>query len=537
MTEVSPKNQTRRVEIYDTTLRDGTQGEGFNLSLTDKLQITQRLDLLGVDVIEGGFPVSNPKDEAYFKDIRDLKLSHAKISAFGMTRRRGMVAKDDPNMQALLGAQTPVVTIVGKTSPFQVQHVLNVTKEENLLMIGDSVKLMCEAGRRVVYDAEHFFDSFRSDADYALATLRAAQEAGADVLCLCDTNGGTLPEQVALAVKTVEQKLGAKLGIHTHNDGGLALANAMAGVTAGCVQAQGTINGVGERCGNMDLIQLIANLQLKLGLDCLLPGRLEKLTQTSRYVYQLANMNPVNGQPFVGDSAFAHKGGMHVHAVQKEPSTYEHVKPESVGNRRKILVSELSGVSNIVAKAGEKYAVADKTQLKKILQRVQDLEHQGYEFESAEASFDLLIQRELGMARPMFRLDHYRVSTMRSGTNDSLAEATVKLSIEKDGVVHNEHAVAEGTGPVDALNKSLSKALERYHPEAANLHLVDYRVRVINSRAETAAAVRVIVDFRTDNADGSKTFFATIGVDQNIIDASWQAIADAYDYHLSAVRK
>src|SRR3954447_7598096 len=347
-------SERRRIEIYDTTLRDGTQGEGFNLSLQDKLLIAQKLDELGVDYIEGGYPLSNPKDEQFFRDVRELKLKHAKISAFGMTRRRGVKPEDDIGMRALLAAETPCVTIVGKTSDYQVRTVMNVTLEENLKMIGDTVRLMRSAGRQVVYDAEHFFDTFRSNREYALQTLMAAQEAGASVLCLCDTNGGSMPEFVAEATAAVKEATSVKVGIHTHNDCGLAVANAQASIHAGADHAQGTMNGVGERCGNMDLIPLIANLQLKYELDCLRPGTLKHLTEASRYVYEIANYNLVSGQPYVGASAFAHKGGMHVHAVQKDVSTYEHVSPDTVGNTRKILVSELSGVSNI-AKAGKKF--------------------------------------------------------------------------------------------------------------------------------------------------------------------------------------
>ena len=340
-------NTPRRIEIYDTTLRDGTQGEGFNLSLNDKLLITQRLDDLGVDYVEGGFPLSNPKDEQYFRDVRELKLKNAKVSAFGMTRRRGIKAEDDPGMKALLAAETPVVTIVGKSSEYQVKTVLAVSLEENLAMIGDTVRLMRQAGRQVVYDAEHFFDAYKATPDYAIRTLHAAQEAGASVLALCDTNGGSMPELIAEAVTAVKKQTGVMVGIHTHNDAGLAVANALAAIRAGAGHAQGTINGVGERCGNMDLITLIANLQLKYQLDCLKPNTLQRLTEVSRYVYETANYNLVSGQPYVGTSAFAHKGGMHVHAIQKDVSTYEHVSPESVGNSRKILISELSGVSNI----------------------------------------------------------------------------------------------------------------------------------------------------------------------------------------------
>ena len=517
---------TRRIAIYDTTLRDGTQGEGFNLSLEDKLQIAVRLDELGVDYIEGGFPISNPKDEAFFREIRGYQLKHAKICAFGMTRRRATKATDDPGQRALLAAETPVVTIVGKTSPFQVQNVMSVTLDENIAMIGDSVRLMHEAGREVVYDAEHFFDTFRSDRGYALRTLMAAQEGGASVLCLCDTNGGTMPEEIAEAIAEVKKRTSVVIGIHPHNDGGVAIANGLAGIRAGADHAQGTMNGVGERCGNMDLIPLIANLRLKYGLDCLQADTLPKLTETSRYVYELANVNLNPGQPYVGSSAFAHKGGMHVHAVQKDASTYEHINPEAVGNSRKILVSELSGASNIAAKLGKKFGIEqDKDALRRVLARVQDLENDGFQFEAAEASFELLLRRELGQYKPSFELEHYRLVLERDGKNVESAEATVKLRI--GDVV--EHRVADGDGPVDALNRALRRALRPHRPSVADVHLVDYKVRVINSRDESAAKVRVVATFRRPGND----YFGTIGVSSNVVDASWQAIVDAYDYHLN----
>jgi len=399
----------RRIEIYDTTLRDGTQGEGFNLSLQDKLLIAAKLDELGVDYIEGGFPLSNPKDEQFFRDVRELKLKNAKVAAFGMTRRRGVKAEDDPGMKALLAAETPVITIVGKSSEFHVTTVLGVSPEENLAMIGDTIKLMRQGGRQVVYDAEHFFDAYKANPAYAIRTLLAAQEAGASVLALCDTNGGTMPELIAEAVAAVKEKTSAMVGIHTHNDAGVAVANALTAIRNGAAHAQGTINGVGERCGNMDLITLIANLQLKYKFDCLRPGTLRHLTETSRYVYETANYNLVSGQPYVGASAFAHKGGMHVHAVQKDVSTYEHVSPETVGNTRKILISELSGVSNIATKAGKKFDLEnDKETLRKVLVQVQDLENAGYHFEVAEASFELLLRKQIGRYRKFFDLDHYR---------------------------------------------------------------------------------------------------------------------------------
>ena len=524
-------SQKRRIEIYDTTLRDGTQGEGFNLSLQDKLLITQKLDVLGVDYIEGGFPLSNPKDAAYFREVRALKLHHAVVSAFGMTRRRDLAVHQDPGIVALLEAQTPVVTLVGKTIAAQVEKVLGVSLEENLAMISQSVAHFVREGRKVVYDAEHFFDAWRANPDYALRTLLAARDAGACVLVLCDTNGGSLSEWVAHATAEVRAKVGVLVGIHTHNDAALAVANALAAVNAGADHVQGTINGVGERCGNMDLIPLVANLQLKCGMDCLRPGTLQHLTEVSRYVYETANLNLVPAQPYVGSSAFAHKGGMHVHAVQKDVSTYEHVLPESVGNTRRILVSELSGVSNIATKAGRKFNIShDKATLRKVLEKVQRLEHAGYQFEAAEASFELLVRKEIGRHKSFFDLHHYRVVILKSDGSPAVAEATVKLRVGDAP----EHTVAEGDGPVNALDSALRRALRPHYPAIADLHLVDYKVRVINSRDETAASVRVVIEFRRGPADdpARREIFGTIGVSQNVIDASWQALVDAYEYHL-----
>ncbi|HEY1686665.1 MAG TPA: citramalate synthase [Tepidisphaeraceae bacterium] len=519
----------RQIEIYDTTLRDGTQGEGFNLSLQDKLLIAQKLDELGVDYIEGGFPLSNPKDESFFREARQTKWKNAKVAAFGMTRRRGVKAEEDPGMKALLGAETPVITLVGKTSDYQATHVLGVTPEENVQMIADSVALICSAGRQVVYDAEHFFDTFRANPEYAMKTLLAAQEAGASVLCLCDTNGGSMPEFIHEAVSKVKSKTSAKIGIHTHNDSALAVANALAAISAGADHAQGTINGVGERCGNMDLLPLAANLQLKYKMDCLRPGTLQKITETSRFVYETANMNLITGQPFVGPSAFAHKGGMHVHAVQKDATTYEHVPPEAVGNNRKIIVSEMSGQSNIAAKAGKKFNIEnDKATLRKVLERVQELENAGYQFESAEASFELLVRKVIGKYRTFFNLDHYRVSVLKLSNRLSVSEATVKLRL---GNVE-EHQVAEGDGPVNALDGALRRALRPHFPMIEKLHLTDYKVRVINSTDETAAKVRVVIESRRTTSEGKSEIFGTIGVSENIIDASWDALVDAYEYHL-----
>jgi 2-isopropylmalate synthase len=381
----------------------------------------------------------------------------------------------------------------------------------------------------VVYDAEHFFDAFSANSAYAIRTLLAAQEAGASVLALCDTNGGTLPEKIAAAVAAVKSQTSVRIGIHTHNDASLAVANGLAAINAGADHAQGTINGVGERCGNMDLIPLIANLQLKYQLDCLKPGSLKLLTEVSRYVYETANMNPVNGQAYVGGSAFAHKGGMHVHAVQKDATTYEHVSPEAVGNARKILVSELSGASNIAAKAGKKFDIEnDKAMLRKVLEKVQELENVGYQFEVAEASFELLVRREIGKYQKFFDLDHYRITVLKQKGREPISEATVKLRVG----VKTEHRVAEGDGPVNALDSALRIALTGHYPQIGKVHLTDYKVRVINSGDETAAVVRVVIECRRDRADGSREIFGTIGVSGNIIDASWQALVDAYDYHL-----
>ena len=518
-----------RIEIYDTTLRDGTQGEGFNLSLQDKLMVAAKLDELGVDYVEGGYPLSNPKDAAFFREVTALKL-RAVVSAFGMTRRRGVACDADAGMASLLAADTAAVTIVGKTSDDQVRRVLGVTLAENVDMVADTVRFMRTAGRRVIYDAEHFFDAYRANPDYALATLSAAEAAGAETLVLCDTNGGSLPAFVAEATAAVRGRCSARVGIHTHNDAGLALANAQAAIAAGATHAQGTVNGVGERCGNMDLLTLVANLQLKLGHACLRPGTLAMLTEVSRFVADVANVAPNPGQPYVGASAFAHKGGMHVHAVQKDATTYEHADPSAVGNGRKILVSEVSGASNIAATVGRTFGIEnDRAALRAVLGRVQDLENEGYQFEAADGSLELLVRRHVGRRGDFFRLDHYRTVILRNGDEaDPTAEATVKLRV--NGTV--EHTVAEGDGPVNALDLALRRALLPHYPSIDRVRLLDYKVRVINSKAETAAKVRVVIESRRTAADGTRTAFGTIGVSGNVIDASWAALIDAYEYHL-----
>ncbi len=529
---MSASTQPRYVELYDTTLRDGTQGEGIAFSLVDKLKITRLLDELGFDYIEGGYPLSNPKDEAYFQEARKLALRHARVCAFGMTRRRGVKASDDPGMQALLRSGAPVITIVGKTWDLHVDEVLRVGRAENLAMIQESLAC-CAQGAQVFYDAEHFFDGYRANSAYALQTLQAALDGGATRLILCDTNGGSLPEWITQVVGEVHAQLGEKvqLGIHCHNDSGVAVANSLAAVRGGAVQVQGTINGIGERCGNVDLLTVAANLRLKYAdrFTCLRENALPRLTEMSRFVYELANMNLTPNQPFVSPGAFAHKGGMHVHAVQRVAHSYEHVNPESVGNTRRVLVSELSGASNIAATLGRKFNIADDKEVqRKVLNRVQDLEHQGYQFESAGASFELLLHDVLGTRPRFWHLDHYRCVIYRRNGETPVTEAIVKLRVGQT----SEHRVADGDGPVNALDGALRKCLLAHYPQVANLHLTDFRVRVVNPTAESAAKVRVIAEFTVRQEGAEPRFFATVGVNENIVDASWQAITDAIDYHL-----
>jgi 2-isopropylmalate synthase len=474
----------QRVEIYDTTLRDGTQGAGVSFSLIDKIKITKALDTLGVDFIEGGYPLSNPKDVAFFTEANQLDLKHAKICAFGMTRRRDTNPADDTGMQALVGSGAPIITIVGKTWDLHVDEVLRVDREENLAMIRESVAFCSESGREVFYDAEHFFDGYTANPEYALQTLRAALDGGATRLILCDTNGGSLPPLVTRVVTELREELGddVQLGIHTHNDTGCAVANSLAAVDAGCAQVQGTINGIGERCGNVDLTTVIANLQLKMNRTCLTGGdALSRLTETSRFVYELANMNLRENQPYVGSAAFAHKGGMHVHAVNRLASSYEHIEPTAVGNARQILVSELSGVSNVSALLGQKFELT-KDQQRNVLNRVQDLENAGFQFEAANASFELLIRSELGKRGTFWALDHYRTVILKQNAGSPTTEATVKMKI--DGTM--EHRVAEGDGPINALDGALRKCLLPHYPQLERVHLRDFKVRVVNAADETA---------------------------------------------------
>jgi 2-isopropylmalate synthase len=508
-----------RIHIYDTTLRDGSQGEGVYFSLQDKLLLTARLDEFGVDFIEGGYPLSNPKDEAYFQEVQNLRLKHATVAAFGMTRRRGVSAADDVGMQALVAAETSLVTIVGKTWDLHVTEVLRVDLDENLAMIADTIRYLRSQGRRVFYDAEHFFDGLRANREYALRTIETAASAGAECVILCDTNGGSQPSWIAEATRLAHGRVGS-VGFHGHNDGDLATANSLAAVEAGAEQVQGTINGIGERCGNADLVCIIPNLMLKLQKDALPDHqRLTKLTELSRYVFDLANMSYRNGQPFVGGSAFAHKGGMHVHAVEKIPESYEHINPSLVGNRRRVLVSELSGQSNVMALTVGKHQLS-REQAVRVLNQVQDLENEGYQFEAADGSFDLLVRKELGIHRPLFDRASYRVST-EEAEGVPVTEATVKVWMDN----RLEHTVAEGDGPVNALDAALRKALEPTYPQLKTMRLVDFKVRVVNPREGTAARVRVTIESR--NGDG---VWGTIGVHENIIEASWRALVESFEY-------
>ena len=527
-----------RVQLYDTTLRDGSQGEGVNFSLQDKLQITRKLDELGFDFIEGGYPLSNEKDAEYFQRVAKLDLKSAVVCAFGMTRRKGVHPKDDIGMQALIGSGAKVCTIVGKTWDLHVTEVLRVSLEENLAMIRDSISWLVSEGRRVFYDAEHFFDGIQANPQYALETVLAAQEAGAEIVVCCDTNGGSMPERVAATIDRLRERLKIPFGIHCHNDCEVAVANSLRAVDHGAIQVQGTINGIGERCGNVDLVTVAANLALKKGHDVLHGTGVGHLTDLSRYVYEMANMNFRNGQPYVGRSAFAHKGGMHVHAVNRIAHSYEHIDPALVGNERRILVSELSGRSNIVAKTTKYKLEHDDALMKKILDRVVELENEGYQFEAAEASFDLLVKKCAGLHRPRFERIHYRVNVQMDEVRvvDSASpgrpeerqgslttEAIVKVRVE-DRI---EHVAGEGDGPVNALDNALRKALLPAYPGLAAMRLVDYRVRVINSTEGTAARVRVVIECADDAA-----VWSTVGVSENIIEASWLALADAYEYKL-----
>jgi 2-isopropylmalate synthase len=514
----------RRIEIYDTTLRDGAQGEGVSFSLEDKLQLTARSDTLGFDYIEGGYPASNEKDLEYFRSLGRLNLKHVKVAAFGMTRRKNTSPAEDTGLRTLLDAGTSVITLVGKASAFQALEVLQTTREENLNMVRESVAFLTAAGREVLFDAEHFFDGWLADADYALAALRAAVAGGARRVVLCDTNGGTMPETIADITRRVVETVGVPVGVHCHNDCDLAVANSLAAVDAGARHVQGTINGFGERCGNADLISVMANLACKKqGYEVLIPGGIAHLTELSRFVYEMVNVNFRFNQPFVGKSAFAHKGGMHVSGISRVTASYEHIDPGLVGNERRVLVSELSGRSNIVARTANHNLHGDKKLMEKILARVVSMENAGYQFEVADGSFDLLVRRSMNTFRPHFELVKYHVNVENGKGGMPTTLATVKIRCGNQ----IRHEVAEGDGPVNALDNAMRKALNGEFPALRKMRLVDYKVRVINSQAATAAGVRVVIESQ-DESD----VWGTVGVSENIIEASWQALVDSYEYKL-----
>lgn len=516
----------RKVELYDTTLRDGAQSEGISYSVADKLKIARKLDSLGIHYIEGGWPGSNPKDMEFFRQVKKRRLRCAKVCAFGSTTRPHLSPQKDANIKALLKAGTEVVTLFGKSSGLHVKYVLKTSQDENLRMISSSVKYLKAQGRKVIYDAEHFFDGARDNFDYALKTIIAAQEAGADVIVLCETNGGMLTSSLVRLIREVRgHKLTVPLGIHAHNDSGMAVANTIAAVEEGCVHIQGTMNGYGERCGNADLAACIANLKLKLEMDCISDRRLKGLTGASRYVSEVSNMRHQNNQPFVGRSAFAHKGGVHINAMAKHPLTYEHINPGLVGNKSRFLISELSGRTTILLKAKQLELGLEKEtpHTKKILNLLQDLEHQGYQFEAAEGSFELLMKKALKKYKSFFTLEGFRVSVEKEKAGKVISEATIKLKVNKI----EEHTASEGDGPVNALDNALRKALLEFYPTLAKMRLTDFKVRVLQERAGTAARVRVLIQSQDE-----KDSWGTVGVSENIIEASWQALVDSIEYKL-----
>ncbi|NOX89959.1 MAG: citramalate synthase [Calditrichaeota bacterium] len=522
--------QTTPIELFDTTLRDGTQGEGVNLSIHDKLSITERLDDFGINVIEGGWPGSNPKDEEYFKEVKNLKLKQASICAFGSTARYPDKVEEDRNLNMLLGAETEVISIFGKTWRFHSSVTLGLTDDQNAELIFRTVQFLKKHGRRVVFDAEHFFDGYKDDPEFAVRMLKAAEQGGADILVLCDTNGGSLPSEISRVFGEVRQRVSRPLGIHAHNDGEMAVANTIAAVQAGAVQVQGTVNGIGERCGNANLCSVLPNLMLKLNLKTQSPVNLQNLTNLSRFVYEVANLAPNTRAAFVGKSAFTHKGGIHVSSVLKDSRMYEHISPEQVGNRRHVLVSDLSGQSNIRYKAHELgIDIADKREFSKnFVQYIKSLEYEGFQFDGAEGSFELLLRSELNTYSPFFEIIYAKINVLLNDGDTDYSEAVLKVKVGDE----IEHTASDGNGPVNALDNALRKALMRFYPEVANIHLVDYKVRVLGDKSGTGARVRVLVE----TGDG-KNSWSTVGVSHNIIKASLQALSDSLNYKIFHLRK
>jgi 2-isopropylmalate synthase len=516
----------RIIEVYDTTLRDGSQSEDVSFSVEDKLRITEKLDELGIHYIEGGWPGSNPRDAEYFRKVKKIPLVYSQVTAFGSTHSPKHNVQDDPNLKALVDAKTQVITIFGKTWDFHVKEALRIPLEKNLDIIHNSIRFLKKHAEKVFFDAEHFFNGYKDNPEFALKCLEAAHSAGADCLVLCDTNGGTLPQEIGKIVQTVEKKIKAPVGIHAHNDSDCAVANSVISVQNGAVQVQGTVNGIGERCGNANLCSIIPNLQLKLGYDCIGQDRLEKLRDVSRFVNEIANMRHFNRQPFVGDSAFAHKAGIHVSAITRRAETYEHISPGLVGNSRRILISDLAGRSNILRKAEEFniHLEANSPEVQGILDSLKDLEHQGFQFEGAEASFELLLKKALGLHRRFFDLIGFRVIDEKRKEGESpISEATIMVKVGKS----IEHTAATGAGPVNALDNALRKALEKFYPQLKTVKLHDYKVRVLTAGKGTAARVRVLVESGDEDHR-----WGTVGVSENIIEASWQALVDSIDYKL-----
>ncbi|MCP4422440.1 MAG: citramalate synthase [Chloroflexi bacterium] len=514
-----------KIFLYDTTLRDGTQREGISLSVDDKLKITQKLDEFGIDYIEGGWPGSNPKDVEYFRRAASLKLQYAKVAAFGSTRRKDIRAEDDANLRLLIEADTPVITLVGKSWDLHVRDVLQASMEENLAMIGDSVAYCKAQDKEVIYDAEHFFDGYKANPEYAIATLKAAAVNDVDSVVLCDTNGGSLPWEIEEIMEEVRTAVGpnVQIGIHTHDDSECGVANALAAVRAGAMQVQGTINGYGERVANANLCSLIPDLQLKMGFDCVPPEKLANLTELSRYVAEVANLELNDHQPFVGASAFAHKGGIHVAAMLKNPLSYQHIEPQLVGNQQRSVVSELSGRGNLVDKAKQFGLNTESLDLRKALTQIKTLEAQGFTFEGAEASVELMLRRTHPAYVPPFEVIDYGISVSQRRGRGLNAEAIVKVRVGPKRM----HTVADGNGPVNALDAALRKALVDVYPELGSIKLVDYKVRILDGENATAATTRVLIDTRQGNNSWS-----TVGASTNIIEASWQALTDSMEYAL-----
>jgi len=517
------------VGVYDTTLRDGSQGEGMSLSLEDKIKIARKLDYLGVSYIEGGWPGSNPKDLDFFRMVQDIEFKHARIAAFSSTRKPGVSVQQDGNLQAILDAGVKTATLFGKSWDFHVLRALETTLEENLAMVRDSIAYLKDKGLEVIFDAEHFFDGYKNNREYALQVLKAAEQAGADLIALCDTNGGSMPWEIEEIIGQVLPSTAIPLGIHAHNDGGCATANSIIAIRKGCRQVQGTINGYGERCGNADLCEIVPNLELKLGLRALPPDNLRHISEVSHYVGEIANMPHHGNKPFVGSGAFTHKAGIHVSALLKDALTYEHINPDAVGNHRRVLVSELSGLSNLLYKAKEFGLDVDKydADTRKVIKQIKELENEGFQFEGAEASLELFLRKAFGQTEDFFSLKNMKIILEKNEDEIITSEAMIKIEVGDT----TYHTVAEGDGPVNALDNSLRKALTQVYPEIADMHLSDYKVRVLDGENATAARVRVLID----SADCNETW-STVGVSENIIEASWQALVDSINYLLMKKR-